>query len=587
MKKNLLFLFIFISCSTFSQSSSFAKAYLENPYVTDGILETVSYTRTRMVEIDKKAPNSCMGTPTPYGIMGLHENGKNYFWENGKIVAYISGISISEQKKSIDKQILSYAIAYNSLMQSICDSVDERNNPLKIYTVLKQLSEIPETGMANKFALDAQIFEILTLLNSTKFCSKYKLIPFNFNLRDVFNDNIDLLKAKKITINEKTISDENKNEYKAIKSNDYSPALWNPSPTCNFSSRNGTSISAICIHTTQGSYSGAISWAHNCNSNISFHYIIRSSDGQVTQLVHESEKAWHVGSQNSYTIGIEHEGWVNDPSWYTNEMYTSSSNLCKDIINSGYGIPAHRTYYGSSSSTLQTLGNCTKIKGHQHYQGQTHTDPGINWDWERFYRLLNDTTSINVNNAVNGTFYDTGGPNANYSDDERIYWLIEPANATNINIDFSFFSLEQDYDYLYIYDGDSDSSPLIGTYTGGNSPGNISSSSGSLFFEFRSDCATTSKGWDATYTSNGNNAENENISLNKISIYPNPATDGIHVKNIKNNTNYSIINTEGKILLVGTINSDMFIPLDLKSGAYHLKLESNGVKRITTFFIKK
>ena len=228
-----------------------------------------------------------------------------------------------------------------------------------------------------------------------------------------------------------------------------------------------------------------------------------------------------------------------------------------------------------------------KIKGHQHYQGQTHTDPGINWDWERFYRLLNDTTSINVNNAVNGTFYDTGGPNANYTDDERIYWLIEPANATSINIDFSFFSLEQDYDYLYIYDGDSDSSPLIGTFTGGNSPGNISSSSGSLFFEFRSDCATTSKGWDATYTSNGNNAENENISLNNIAIYPNPATDGIHVKNIKNNTNYSIINTEGKILLVGTINNDMFIPLDLKSGAYHLKLESNGVKRITTFFIKK
>ncbi|MDG1841695.1 MAG: N-acetylmuramoyl-L-alanine amidase [Crocinitomicaceae bacterium] len=587
MKNKLLFLLIFISSTTFSQSTSFSKAYLENPYVTDGILETVSYTRTRMMEIDKTSPNSCMGTPTPYGIMGLHENGKNYFWENGKIVAYLSGISIFEQKQSIDKQILSYAIAYNSLMQSICDSVDERNNPLKIYAVLKQLSEIPETGMVNKFAIDAQIFEILTLLNSTEFCSKYKLIPFNFNLRVVFNENHELLKSKKITINEKTISDENKNEYKAIKSNDYSAAIWNPSPTCNFSSRNGTSISAITIHTTQGSYSGAISWAQNCNSNVSFHYIIRSSDGQITQLVHENDKAWHVGSQNSYTIGIEHEGWVNDPSWYTNEMYTSSSNLCKDIINSGYGIPAHRTYYGASSSTLQTLGNCTKIKGHQHYQGQTHTDPGINWDWERFYRLLNDTTSININNSVNGSFYDTGGPNANYSDDERIYWLIEPANATSINLDFSFFSLEQDYDYLYIYDGDSDSSPLIGTYTGGNSPGNITSSTGSLFFEFRSDCATTSKGWDATYSSNGNNAENETISLNNISVFPNPATNGINVKNIKTNTNYSIINTEGKILLVGKINNDMFIPLDLKSGAYHLKLESNGVKRITTFFIKK
>ena len=179
-----------------------------------------------------------------------------------------------------------------------------------------------------------------------------------YDLSIIFKDNLPLLKSKKISISEKGIFNDEKQSYiiPENKSNDYGPAIWNPAGNCNFSSRNGTNISAVTIHTTQGSYSGAISWAHNCNSNISFHYIIRSSDGQVTQLVHESDKAWHVGSQNSYTIGIEHEGWVDNPIWYTQEMYNSSSLLTKDIINSGYGIPPYRTYFGASSSTLQTLG---------------------------------------------------------------------------------------------------------------------------------------------------------------------------------------------------------------------------------------
>ncbi len=589
--KNIFFplILFFIFTPLYSQNLNFSEAYKNNPYVSDGILESVAHSRSRMTPIAKTNQNSCMGTPVPYGIMGLYEDGKDYFWENGKMVAYLSGISVNEQRTSVEKQISSYAIAYNSLMKIICDSVSQKNNPIKIQSVLKQLSEIPDNGIVNLYALDAQIYEILNFLQNPEFCKKHKLEPHKYDLYEVFKQNTSILTSKKIYITETGIFNDSKSQYlrEESKSNDYNPALWNPAPTCNFSSRNGTAISAITIHTTQGSYSGAISWAQNCNSNISFHYIIRSSDGQITQLVHENDKAWHVGSQNSYTIGIEHEGWVDNPSWYTNEMYASSSNLCKDIINSGYGIPGVRTYYGASSATLQTLGNCTKIKGHQHYQGQTHTDPGINWNWERFYRLINDNTSASVMTNVNGNFYDTGGIAANYNDDERLYWLIEPVNATNISLNFSLFDLEQDYDYLYIYDGDNDSSTLIGCYTGTNSPGSITSSTGSLLIEFRSDCATTAKGWEASYTSNGNNAETESSILHEITFYPNPATDGIYINNIHSDVFYSIINQEGKTLLNGNINQDGFIPLNLKAGLYHLKLESNGISVIKSMFIKK
>ena len=53
---------------------------------------------------------------------------------------------------------------------------------------------------------------------------------------------------------------------------------------------------------------------------------------------------------------------------------------------------------------------------------------------------------------------------------------------------------------MFIYDGNTIDAPLIGSYTGSNSPGTITSSTGALLIEFRSDCSTLSNGWEANYT---------------------------------------------------------------------------------------
>jgi len=111
-------------------------------------------------------------------------------------------------------------------------------------------------------------------------------------------------------------------------------------------------------------------------------------------MVREAYKAWHVGSENPYTIGTEHEGFVSDPAWYTTAMYNSSAALARDIVNSGYGISGLRTYDGPSSSVVTSTGACIKIKGHQHYPNQTHTDPGINWNWPKFYTLVNNNPTV-------------------------------------------------------------------------------------------------------------------------------------------------------------------------------------------------
>lgn len=55
--------------------------------------------------------------------------------------------------------------------------------------------------------------------------------------------------------------------------------------------------------------------------------------------------------------------------------------------------------------------------------------------------------------------------------------------------EFISFQTENNYDKLKIYNGANASSPLIGTYSGSNSPGTIisTSSNGALTFSFSSE----------------------------------------------------------------------------------------------------
>lgn len=476
---------------------SFNQVYTNHPALPEGVLEAVAWTNTRMQHLENQM-ESCSGYPQAYGIMGLHDDGKGYFVENGNKIASLSGISVAEQKNDPQAQVEAYAIA----LETYLTSTNAKFYGDEIAIALMHLSEIPDSGLVNRLAKEMQVSEILTFMNSTDRALQFGFDPYNFNLETIFGtEHYSILTSKEITLSDSGITNEDGINF-SMNSNaslQYAPALWDPAPSCNYSSRSGVAISAITIHTIQGTYAGAISWSQNCASNVSFHYVIRSSDGQVTQMVLEEDKAWHVGSENPYTIGYEHEGYVDDPIWYTDAMYNSSADLSRDIINSGYGISGLRTYFGESSATSDVLGGCTKIKGHQHYPNQTHTDPGIYWDWERYYQLINNNPTYTTITALSGLLTDSGGTTANYTDDERLFWLIQPPNTGSIQLDFGTFDLEQDWDYLFIYDGDSINDPLIGQFTG-TSITQALSTGGSLLLEFRSDCATTAAGWEANFS---------------------------------------------------------------------------------------
>ncbi|MFZ5553289.1 MAG: N-acetylmuramoyl-L-alanine amidase [Bacteroidota bacterium] len=496
----------------YSYKNYFEDAYSQHPGLPEGILEAIAWSYTRVNHITDAEPESCSGLPHVYGVMGLTADGKNYFRNNLRLVSEISGVPQKILRENPRQNILGYAEAFSYYYNEHLDNYSgkfAKDPTLKKFLAARDaffsLCEIPDSGMVNDYARQSQAYVIFNFLNSQEHALKYNFPVYHIDLKKIFGEeNYKILSAPKVIFTENEIKNENGDQFSfvSVRSSDYGPAIWNAAPSCNYSSRNGTPVSAITVHTVQGSYAGAISWAQNCSSSVSYHYVIRSSDGQITQMVLEANKAWHVGSENPYTIGYEHEGYVSQQGWYTTAMYTASAALSRDVCNSGYGISPLRTYYGASSTGINVLGSCTKIKGHQHYPNQTHTDPGIYWDWEYYYQLINNNPSQTTITSTTGNFYDSGGPGANYTDDERYLTLIQPAGANSITLTFSSFNIEANWDYMYIYDGATINDPVIGVYTGTSSPGTVTSTGGALLIEFRSDCNTTASGWAAAWTSN-------------------------------------------------------------------------------------
>jgi PKD repeat protein/N-acetyl-anhydromuramyl-L-alanine amidase AmpD len=477
----------------------FEQAYAANPEIPKGLLEGVAFAQTRITHLTNEQP-SCAGLPAVYGVMGLTENGQGYFDHNLQLVSDLSGYSADAIKNDPAVSIMAYAAAFSFHLSLVSGD----HNPHTYEAILHLLAEIPkDDNVVNHYALDCFTYEVFRFMADEDRQAQFNFPAYEFDYAELYGEeNFEILSSSMVTVDSETVTDVEGNTYTAVnKSLEYGPALWVATPTCNYSSRSGTAIAAVTIHTIQGTYSGAISWAQNCSASVSYHYVARSSDGQITQMVYEADKAWHVGSENPYTIGIEHEGYVSNPAWYTEAMYTGSSGVVKDICNSGYGINPLRTFQGPATSGSNVLGGCTKIKGHQHFPNQTHTDPGIYWNWEHYYQLINNNPTVTAYTASSGVLYDTGGAGANYQNDERKLYLIEPANVVNITVNFQSFNLEANWDYMYIYDGSSTTDPVLGVFTGTTLPSTVSSTGETMLIEFRSDCSTTASGWQLSWTS--------------------------------------------------------------------------------------
>jgi N-acetyl-anhydromuramyl-L-alanine amidase AmpD len=166
--------------------------------------------------------------------------------------------------------------------------------------------------------------------------------------------------------------------------------IWRPSP--NYNTRPSGSLGGVqlvIIHTCEGSYASCWSWLTNTDAQASAHYVVNESGSEISQLVRESSRAWHIAatydcslngstlcglngySSNNFTVGIEHGGFASQTSFPSGQLDASARLSCD--LSKAYAIPRDRYHF----------------VGHGQLQPYNRSDPGPNWPWTDYLNRIN------------------------------------------------------------------------------------------------------------------------------------------------------------------------------------------------------
>jgi len=137
----------------------------------------------------------------------------------------------------------------------------------------------------------------------------------------------------------------------------------------------------VIIHTCESNYAGCWSWLVNSVSQASAHYVVDEDGAEISQLVRERDRAWHIAApydctlnrrhdcwlndvqSNHFTVGIEHAGFASQTSFPASQLEASAALVCD--VTRDRGIPRDWQH----------------IVGHGQLQPANRTDPGPNWPW--------------------------------------------------------------------------------------------------------------------------------------------------------------------------------------------------------------
>ncbi|WAS96860.1 golvesin C-terminal-like domain-containing protein [Nannocystis punicea] len=173
---------------------------------------------------------------------------------------------------------------------------------------------------------------------------------------------------------------------------DYPGAIFRAAPSSNYGSRAANStgkIRMVIIHSCEGAYSGCWGWLVNSQSGVSAHYVVKEDGSEISQLVKEEKRAFHIAaaykkslnggqepqlegvSSNHFTVGIEHAGFAKQANWNANLIEQSAKLVCN--ITKRQGVPIDKYH----------------IVAHGQLQPNNRIDPGPNWPWATYYNKIN------------------------------------------------------------------------------------------------------------------------------------------------------------------------------------------------------
>ena len=366
------------------------------------ILRGISFAETRWTHMKWSVEDTfsnCTGMPRVYGVMGLWDN--DYFGYTLREAAQLIGKTPEELKESPLQNIRGAAALLKKYYSELPAPVGVEEGSIESWqNAVAKFSGFPQTELAAKRGL-----EVYSVLSSGYQQDRIAIRKREINLESI--QNIVRIAELESSTESKRIQSDN-----AMNTPDYPLAKWNVAYSGNF----GTQLiqqKFVVVHDVEGSYLGCISWFKNTTAQVSAHYVLNSHPngvnastkgpnstpdapvGEVTQMVEEKYRAWHVGCWNSYMIGIEHEGYASVSGWYTAECYNSSAKLVKYLCDK-YNIPKDRNHVIAHSEHQNTTWRNWVNSTGQGFDPtcNTHTDPGQYWTWSSFMNLVTTADTV-------------------------------------------------------------------------------------------------------------------------------------------------------------------------------------------------
>ena len=143
----------------------------------------------------------------------------------------------------------------------------------------------------------------------------------------------------------------------------------------------GLAVRYVVVHDTEEPYDPTLAEFQDSHAYVSAHYVIRSRDGLVTQMVPTKDVAWHAGNWyvNTHSVGIENEGFALDLAhWFTPRLYHSLARLTRYQAER-FDFPLDRAHVIGHDQVPGPTGA---------YQAGMHWDPGTYFNWAHFMALV-------------------------------------------------------------------------------------------------------------------------------------------------------------------------------------------------------
>jgi hypothetical protein len=203
----------------------------------------------------------------------------------------------------------------------------------------------------------------------------------------------------------------------------------------------GLAIRYVVVHDTEEEYDPTLAEFQDSHAYVSAHYVIRSSDGLVTQMVPTKDVAWHAGNWyvNTHSVGIENEGFALElAQWFTPKLYDSLARLTRYQAQR-YGIPLDRAHI---------IGHDQVPGPSSPYQAGMHWDPGPYFNWAHFMALVG--APIKPSGSPGGSSVVTIDPN----------WQSNQPLVTGCG-DGTDACPQQPANFVYLHTAPSADSPLV------------------------------------------------------------------------------------------------------------------------------